>query len=447
MPTPFVCTIGRKNRDYTHLSTWENAIKCNLTASTTKVYSCTKSTGNTYPLRDSSIVYLYSGNVKLDCTAKLHHATESQALLSNITGSVTPQIGHSFRESLKHDYITLTDNGDSVIAVAECYNDTLEDLWDNVTFKGWKTSSDNYIKIYTPTEERHTGVEGTGFSIYNPGINDIITLYDVDVVIEGIEFKGGAKQIACIYTSPKTITINSCILHDNYYGPLIAPPKIAGAVIKIYNCIMYDSRQSAISSCSPSTLYVENCTIYNPGFGYGVVDGQCYNVVVFRSNNSIACFGSNTTGDYNCDGTSSGLDGTAPGGHSLHNTPLRDINWYNVVDYRTTMNFFTCEGSVLINRGITRKEGDISFNTDILGVTREGYYWDIGAFQAGGSSAYSSSSSSFSSESSSSSSFSSFSSSCSSSSSSSESVAEYLLLRAQADLLRLRDWQQRGRIR
>ena len=198
MPTQFVCTIGRTNRDFTHLSLWENSTKCNLTLSSTRVFNCTKHTGNTYELRNNSTVYLYNGNTKLDCTATLHHATSSQVLLSSISGTSAPSIGNTFRESLNHDYITLTNTGDSAIVVAACYND--EVIWDSIVFDGWVTSSTNYIKIYTPITERHTGKANTGFGIFDPSANEIIILKDVDIIIEGIEFSGGASHIAGSYT-------------------------------------------------------------------------------------------------------------------------------------------------------------------------------------------------------------------------------------------------------
>ena len=455
MSIQFVCTIGRTDRDYTHLSIWSDNLACDLTSSSTKVFSCTKHTGNTYELRDGCIVHLYSGNTLLNCTATLHHATSTQVLLSNIQGTSTPTTGNIFRESLNHDYVTLTNTGDSVIAVAECYND--EVIWDSIVFDSWVTSSTNYIKIYTPITERHTGKANTGFGIFDPGANEIIILKDVDIIIEGIEFSGGASHIAGDYTKPnKNIYIDSCIFHDNNWGALIQPPKFSSLTIKVWNCILYNSAYSIIDFCSPSTLYIENCTLYNPGSGYGVSEGQCYNIIVHRGGSNYACFNSIVTGNYNCDGLEYGVDNTAPGIYSLHNKSLEDIAWYNSYE---NIDLHIWDNSILINSGVTRVNGNIKFNTDILGVTREGYYWDIGAFQIGGSSSYSSSSSSscsseslssssssFSITSSSSSSFSITSSSSSSSSSSSEFPNNWLLLRdyIQINNLTLRDYMQRG---
>jgi hypothetical protein len=399
MPTQFVCTIGRTSRDFTHLSLWEDSTKCNLTSSSTKVFSCNKHTGNTYELRDGCTVHLYSGNTLLDCTATLHHATSTQVLLSSIKGTSIPTTNNRFRESLNHDYVTLTNTGDSAIIVASCYNDA--EIWDNITFDDWITSASNYIKIYTPITERHTGKADTGFGIYDPGTNGIIILNNVDIVIEGIEFRGGGPQISGTYSKgTKAIYISSCIFHDNHWGPLIQPPKYSNLTIKIWNCILYNSIYNGIDFCSPSTLYIENCTIFNPGSGYGVAEGQCYNTISHRGNSNYDCFSDLCTGDYNCDGLEYGTDGTAPGKHSLHNKSLEDLAFYNSNENMNTIDLHNWDNSVLISEGITRVTGNIGFNTDILGVAREGYYWDIGAFQVGGSSNYSSSSESSSSSSS-----------------------------------------------
>ena len=475
MATEFTCKIGRSpvdTRDYTHISLWSNACKCDLTNSTTKVYSVVHHVVTIGGMKDSTIVHLYRGVTQLNYQATALHTTSTQVLLSDIQGTDVPIIGDVLKEgnSSSYDYLTLTNTGDSVIAVAECYFDNLAESWDNIVIKGWKTSSTNYIKIYTPTTERHTGTAYTGFGLYDPTVNNLLFLENVDIVIDGLEFRGGGHQITGNYSyGTKTISISNCIFHDNNWGSLIRPPLYSTLTLKIWNCILYNSMQNAIDFGSPSTIYIENCTIYNPG-SYGIAAGQCYNNIVHRGNSYFDCFGPTCTGDYNCDGTEVGTDGTAPGIHSLHSKRLSDISWYSTIAY-PTFNYYdidlhTYDNSILVNKGINRSTGSIGFNTDILDVDRLGYYWDIGAFQIGGSSSYSSSSSSSSSLSSSSSSSTSPSSSSSSTSSSStsssstsssstsssSSYSEHLqeiFIRDYIPItdLTLRDYKQRGTIK
>ena len=52
--------------------------------------------------------------------------------------------------------------GNDTIQVAECYNFTDTTF---VRIDGWTTSATNYIKIYTPTAQRHNGTASTGYKI------------------------------------------------------------------------------------------------------------------------------------------------------------------------------------------------------------------------------------------------------------------------------------------
>jgi hypothetical protein len=344
--------------------------------------------------------------------------------VKDIQGSDTPQAGDQWREFLdpRYGYVTINDAGDSVIAVAECYKD--EEMLETVEILGWVTSSTNYIKIYTTTSERHKGKTGTGFKLCSPTVKTLLHLCNVDIHIQGIEFAGGGNQIAGNYEeNGHAIRIESCIFHDNFRGALIDVPRLPSLIIQIWNCVLYNSNENIIDPGYYTTnLHVENCSIYNPG-RHGIYGAECYNVVIHRGENLVdACFKS-CIGDYNCDGVEVGIDGTAPGSHSLHNKTLSDISWVFTQETpevrdgtEVDLHIYTdrYSDSVLIGRGIDRSVGAIGFNTDIDGDLRTGL-WTIGADQK----AYSSSSSSSSS--------SSLSSSSESSSSSSSTVPEHYL--------------------
>lgn len=420
MATEFICkvgTAGQPNRDFVDLTSWTATCHCNLATTATKVYNSTKHSGTRFGVQDQQPVHLYRSGVEMDCSAWFLHATETQCLVRDIRGSAIPQVGDEWRQVSGGTYgwVTIQDAGDSAIAVAECYNDN--EMRDSANLVGWGTSSVNYLKICTPTSERHTGIADTGFRIYSRNIESLLTLNDVDILVQGIEFKGGGKQISGTYRyGIHTIRIDSCIFHDNNWDDLIDVPNDAYLTTMIWNCALYNSHGNAIGYGGGS-IHVENCSIYNPG-RMGVYRAECYNVVAHRGHNFVdECFGDECTGDYNCDGLEVGTDGSAPGAHSLHNQTLEDISYVYVpqpkptipeeeIDLRTHTDQYTT--SVLVGAGVDRSSGIIGFNTDIEGDSRVGL-WTMGIDQV----MYSSSSSSASSSSSSSAT-----SSCSSSSSS-----------------------------
>jgi len=244
MATEFICKVGRAgfpSRDYKQLSLWSMACASDLTAATTQVFSSTRHTGTKFSVQDGRLVYLYRGGSLMDCRAWLLHATATQTLVRDIRGSITPQAGDIWRESTdpRYGYVTIQDAGDSVIAVAECYNDaTMVDL---PRLIGWTTNSVNRLKIYTPASERHEVVAGTGFALFGYGIDTLLELINVDILIQGIEFRGGGRQIGGNYTlGIHTIEIESCIFHDNLcWWPMVDIPSNAYLTTKI--CLLYTS--------------------------------------------------------------------------------------------------------------------------------------------------------------------------------------------------------------
>lgn len=75
---------------------------------------------------------------------------------------------------------------------AECYDfaDTTE-----VAIAGWTTDATNYIRIYTPTAERHTGLIGTGYRLTNTTtFAAILTITEENVRLEGVELYATATN-------------------------------------------------------------------------------------------------------------------------------------------------------------------------------------------------------------------------------------------------------------
>lgn len=414
MATEFVCTVGWSGpptRDFKQLSLWSITCHCDLTAASTKVFSSTKHTGTKFGVQDGRLVYLYRGGILQDCKAWFLHATETQTLVRDISGTVTPQAGDQWRQTADNTYgwVTINNAGDSAIAVAKCYKDG--DMRDIISLIGWQTNSVNRLKLYAPASEIHSGKAGTGFRIYGVGWSDtLLYLEDVDILIQGIEFQGGGRQVAGTYRyGIHTLEIERCLFYDNVWGPAIDVPSNSYLTTEIWNCIFYNSYSTTIGPGHyAANVHVENCSVYNPG-SYGVFRAECYNVVVHRGTHpEFPCFGDECTGDYNCDGVEVGTDNSAPGVHSLHNKTLAEIAWiYSelnppVEGDLTEIDLHVYPDGFLVGRGVDRSSRAIGFNTDIDGDIRT-VPWTIGAdqktFSSSSSSSLGSSSSSLSSSS------------------------------------------------
>jgi hypothetical protein len=155
--TEFVCTLKQSGGDYSYIVTWEAAIKCDLTATGTKVFSHGGITGT---IADGTAV---TGAIS-GAAGTATHVTATQILIKTITG--TFQSGEQVYKTANVDYVTLSTAGDSAIAVLECYKagweTTGHTLSSSLTIDGWTASAANYIVIRTPPSERHTGIPKSG---------------------------------------------------------------------------------------------------------------------------------------------------------------------------------------------------------------------------------------------------------------------------------------------
>ncbi|MFA7466613.1 MAG: hypothetical protein WCZ08_04365, partial [Parcubacteria group bacterium] len=161
--TEFISIIDPDNgagTDYTYLALWEYYVNSDLTSSATQVFGGEK----TGTIADATPVYLCRNGIYQSHYGTLNHASATQALVTSITGSATETSGDVWYTNNTCDsanYFTISDGGDSAIAVAKCRssNGSAENTPVAVTISGWTTSATNYIKIYTDASagDRHSG--------------------------------------------------------------------------------------------------------------------------------------------------------------------------------------------------------------------------------------------------------------------------------------------------
>jgi len=261
---------------------------------------------------------------------------------------------------------------------AECYN--FQDTT-GIIIDGWTTVATGYIRIYTPSTERHTGTRGTGYRLVVSGAGvDAINNAEEYVRLEGLELKAsgsgasGFDHSGSISATVSDQRIESCLV----YECAAAGVWMGDGIVKVSNCIIVGNTGDGITcdfGNTGGTFYLYNNTLC-ANTAYGI---NRTNSTVNAKNNYC---GGNTTADYTgafntktkC--ASSDTSGTAS---------------YQSIAYSTSAGaYFTSvtAGSQNLHIGLSSAlkdvaddlSGDASYpiTVDIDGTTRSGS-WDIGA--------------------------------------------------------------------
>ena len=385
-PTEFISKIRSSGGNYTLLSTWEDEVECDLTATTTRVFSGALTLG---ALAENDLVELYRGGVDQGIDAYVvATATGGQILVDGITGisyDLIAQTGDVWQKDASN-YWTISGTtgnelGDTAIAVAECYNDWPSGLDDTVVITGWTTNADNYVKITAPANERHNGTEHSGFYLKPTSVATMISIQERYTRVEFLELDGSSTGSggSGIWVGswdggnvPGSYSrVYNCLIHDYYHiGIGIGDYNPA----YIYNNIIYNTRNNNYGAIRPTSgasgLYVYNNAIYNCCRGIYEFSGM-----YIKNNVSIG----NSNGDFYSvsspieESNNISSDSTAPGTGSLTNQTLSDIAFVSIVSGSEDLHIQST--SVAKDAGTDLSS---TFTTDIDNQTRSGA-WDIGA--------------------------------------------------------------------
>jgi len=274
----------------------------------------------------------------------------------------------------------------------ECYNDGI--MTNNVTFAGWTTDADHWIRVYTPTAERHTGTLGTGFR-YNAGASLGIYIQVPNVTIEGLSIKTTSGGNMCIQTDIGAthkgfINLSHNLLEGSGIW-LIANNATTGFNFYVWNNMMIGWNSYRIG---PTALYVyvntSNVLSYissNSAFGYltGGFRFQ-YNHANAIVKNCIAINCSidfqNPTyvhgdSDYNGSSAAVGDADRAPGANSIHSMVAAD-SFVNVTGGSEDLHTKDASSDQFQAGTDLTLDANLPFTDDIDGETR-GSPWDMGA--------------------------------------------------------------------
>jgi len=372
VPVEFVSTIMESGGDYDSLSSWESAINCDLTSTSTRVYSFSDHSGT---IPDGTTVSTDSGA----STATLLHQSNlnNQVLLVNIQGSF--DAGDVVTDGT--NTVTLSDNGAPAIAVAK-----IDGTWTSpdttpVTIDGWTTDADHYIRIYTTETARHDGkwdeskyrleVAGTEYG------TKALYILEPFVKIEGLQIKitGTYESTHAIYTGEVTgavIEISKNIIRSTVSNLCYGIRNYnTNGTIKVWNNIIYDFDTTNSVGIKQYTnyAYIYANTVYNCETG---IQQQVATVVVKNNivqNCTDGFSGSfDSVSDYNI----SDISGDAPGANSKTCT----VSFVDEVndDFHLASND-TCAKDSGVDLS---SDPNLAFSDDIDGETRSGT-WDIGA--------------------------------------------------------------------
>ncbi len=275
------------------------------------------------------------------------------------------------------------------ISVAECYNfqDTTA-----VLISGWVTDPTRYIRIYTPTSERHNGTAGTGYRLIVTSAQSL-RVRESHVRVEGLETKAVTTGYSGIVVDNDTameaapyILIDACLIHDcGTYGVYLGRCGSSGYPLHLRNTIIYKCGSYGIIATwgnAPAIVEIYNCTVAQ-ATTYGIRKDSSSAVVGVKN-----CYAGASGTDYSTVSTwdtfttnaSSDTTGTA-GLQSIAHSTSSGAYFTNIT--AGSENYHIGASSALKDVGT---DLSATFTNDIDGATRSGT-WDIGAdeYTTGGS--------------------------------------------------------------
>lgn len=266
------------------------------------------------------------------------------------------------------------------ISVAECYSMSDTTI---VSIDGWTTSATQYIRVYTPTAERHTGVWNTGkYRLECSSASNVRALSTTEayIRIDGLQIFADATStnwmdvLGFVTAYPGATSYieatNNIIkgINDNYGSGIY----VNNSIGYIYNNIIYDLTGSTsygiYTNATIASLYIYNNTITDCDYGVRGASGAILkNNLLY--NHSLGATTAMTTGNCGYNSTdAASLGYTAQTGDRVSQT-------FTFVD-SVNDDFHLASGDGGAKDFGTDLSG--SFTTDIDGVARTGT-WDIGA--------------------------------------------------------------------
>jgi hypothetical protein len=376
--------------DYSRLYDWEAAVDCDLTASSTRIFSGSI----TGQLDENDSIGLYVNGAAI-ATGTVVATTTDQILIDNISGTTTLIIAASgsIWKVDASNYWTVTGSGDdlgaSPIAVAK-----IDGTWDSADTQpfyitDWTTDIDNYIRIYTTDTARHNAKwSNSSYRLSGTSGNRIIRVEESAVRLDGLQIDASGYGNG-IQTGPDNEILedlrysNNIIKGDTDTGRAIEFDTSYIVKAKVWNNIMYNilgsSAEIIRSNQSDNIIYIYNNTFRNGNIGIRALQGDIIAINNLISSTTDPFSGTFDTGtDYNA----TDIDDTP--GEGSNNLTNQTFTFISTASGTEDLHLHENDTGAR-NKGTDLSSDDnISFSDDIDGVARnideEG--WDIGADEA-----------------------------------------------------------------
>ncbi len=262
-----------------------------------------------------------------------------------------------------------------------------------VSLVGWTSSTTNTLTVKPNANSAHAGKLDTGkYHLAAVSNYDVaLTASTFHTEIDGLQFsQTSGMNIAAVVANAAAVsgrltTVKNCIIKgNNAAGTNRAIRRTNNGNNHFYNNIIYDWHQG-IRTEAQGTTALSDCAIYNntiEGCGTNGIRLDGTGQRIYVKNNLL----DNDTTDYLQDATPNATtatnntsDATSPdgAGHQSIVTTFTDLGGE---DYSTSDSDVVGQGTDLSADGV------LAFSTDILGNSRPGGAWDIGAFQNAGAS-------------------------------------------------------------
>lgn len=268
------------------------------------------------------------------------------------------------------------------IAVAECYS--FEDTT-AVSVTGWTTDATRYIKIYTPTSERHDGKWSTSKYRLNVASGIALNIGEENVRVEGLQLMSDDLRPMRLsaFTSAADFRLSHNIFKGNgtatFSGMVDVTALPANSEARVWNNIFFDGTaagQAAINlNDADLTIWFFNNTIKDCSRGItlsNVSQEYIKNNLIDATDAFVGTFTDDDTyNDYNS--ISQNDNNVALGSNGRYNQSFTYEN-------EGADDFHLASGDAgAKDFGVDLSgDGNLAFSDDIDGDTRSGT-WDIGA--------------------------------------------------------------------
>lgn len=361
--TDFIVDVNCPGEDYNTIALAEDATDINLTATTTVVFTGSK----TGAVGDLATVTQYRGGSATGVSATVAHANTNQILLYGVSAGAGYVVGDEWRVDASN-YFTYASGVDSARVCINVHSDEGA-LTEFFSVAGGTVNATNYRCITVPVGDRHSGTAYTGAQLkVNGGIISVSEAYAVIEYLAVPQAVFDNLSAAYVFTmSGAFSTIRNCVI-----GNVSNPTSNNGGIrLNIASAIAHNNiifnldGAGVLFAVSFSDASIRNCTVTDATVGFS--KGGTF--TTFSATNCLAL---------DCTTCFSGITVTTCGSSDLTGstglTGLSSANEFVSVALGSE-DLHLKLGATSIDAGT---DLGADYITDIDGDTRTGA-WDLGA--------------------------------------------------------------------